>query len=298
MKWISPALAQEFARAGTDAYRIADGKRCRIERFGDGAVVSYCNLPLPLEILDELAAWCQGAGVSLRRTYARRLVTAPGRDDLPEALGSAAPPHSGIAHEEGLSYEIDFMAGYSCGLFIDQRANRQRVRTGCSGRLLNLFSYTCSFSVAAAAAGAHTVNIDLARSALHRGRRNFALNNFSTDGHRFIADDVFDVLPRLERRGEKFEWIVLDPPTFSRGHKGRVLRLESDYGQLIEMVCACASSGAMVLLSANCSTFNAGKIKALGRGHLRNRATFFEPEPLPDIPVTRGASTIWMQVGG
>ena len=152
MKWISPGVAQEFARAGTDAYRIADGKTCRIERFGDGAIVSYCNLSVPLEIVDELAAWCQGAGVSLRRTYARRLVTAPGRDDLPEALGSAAPPHSGIAHEEGLSYEIDFMAGYSCGLFLDQRANRRRVRTGCSGTLLNLFSYTCSFSVAAAAA--------------------------------------------------------------------------------------------------------------------------------------------------
>jgi 23S rRNA (cytosine1962-C5)-methyltransferase len=298
MKWISAALAQEFARARTDAYRIADGKRCRIERFGNGAVVSSRNLPLPLEILDELAAWCQGAGVSLRRTYARRLVTAPGRHDLPEALGSAAPPHSGIAHEDGLSYEVDFMAGYSCGLFIDQRANRQRLRSDCSGRLLNLFSYTCSFSVAAAAAGAQTVNIDLARSALHRGRRNFALNNFSTDGHRFIADDVLDVLPRLERRGEKFEWIVLDPPTFSRGHKSRVLQLESDYGRLIEMTCACASSGAMVLLSANCSTFNVDKLKALGRGHLGNRAAFLEPEPLPDIPVKRGASTVWMQMGG
>ena len=132
MKWISPGMAQEFARAGTDAYRIADGKKCRIERFGDGAIVSNSNVAAPLEIVDELAAWCQRAGVSLRRTYARRLVPAPGRHDLAEALGSAAPPHSGIAHEEGLSYEIDFMAGYSCGLFIDPRANRRRFRSGCS----------------------------------------------------------------------------------------------------------------------------------------------------------------------
>jgi 23S rRNA (cytosine1962-C5)-methyltransferase len=298
MKWISPALAQEFARAGTDAYRVADGQRCRIERFGDGAIASYGSATAPLEIEDELARWCERAGVSLRRTYARRLVTAPGRHDRPEALGNAAPPHRGIAHEEGLAYEIDFMAGYSCGLFIDQRANRRRVRTGCSGRLLNLFSYTCSFSVAAAAAGAQTVNIDLAKSALDRGRRNFALNKLSTKGHRFVADDVLEVLPRLARRGERFEWIVLDPPTFSRGYKGRILRLESDYGRLIEMASECAAPGAMILLSANCSTFDTGKLKALGRGRLGYNPTFLEPEPLPDIPARQGASTIWMQIPG
>ncbi len=296
MKWISPGMAQEFARADTDAYRIADGETCRIERFGDGAMVSYSAVTAPLEIAEKLATWCQGTGVSLRRTYARRLVPAPGRHDLPEALGSAVSPHSGIAHEEGLSYEIDFMAGYSCGLFIDQRANRRRVRTQCSGRLLNLFCYTCSFSVVAASAGAQTVNIDLARSALDRGRRNFALNNLSTEGHRFIADDVLEVLPRFARRGEKFEWIVLDPPTFSRGHKGRILRLESDYGRLIESACVCAYPGSMVLLSANCSTLDSGKLKALGRGRLGPGPTFLEPEPLPDIPAKRGASTIWMQI--
>jgi 23S rRNA (cytosine1962-C5)-methyltransferase len=298
MKWISPSLADEFARAGTDAYRIADGERCRIERFGDGAIVSYRDVAAPLEIVDELARWCDRAGVSLRRTYGRRLVAAPGRHDRPEALGIAAPPHSGVAHEEGLSYEIDFMAGYSCGLFIDQRANRRRVRANCSGRLLNLFSYTCSFSVAAAAAGAQTVNIDLAKSALDRGRRNFALNNLSAKDHRFIPDDVLEVLPRLKRRGERFEWIVLDPPTFSRGHKGRIMRLESHYGRLVEMACACASPGAMILLSANCSTFDTGKLKVVGRGHLGYNPTFLEPEPLPDIPAERGASTVWMQVPG
>jgi 23S rRNA (cytosine1962-C5)-methyltransferase len=296
MKWISPGMAQEFARADTDAYRIADGETCRIERFGDGAMVSYSHATAPLEIVEKLATWCQRTGVSLRRTYARRLVPAPGQHDLPEALGSAAPPHSGIAHEEGLSYGIDFMAGYSCGLFIDQRANRRRVRTGCSGRLLNLFCYTCSFSVVAAAAGAQTVNIDLARSALDRGRRNFALNDLSTESHRFIADDVLEVLPRFARRGEKFEWIVLDPPTFSRGRKGRILRLESDYGRLLELACACAYPGSMVLLSANCSTFDSGKLKELARGRLGSGLTFLEPEPLPDIPTKRAASTIWMQI--
>ena len=77
-----------------------------------------------------------------------------------------------------------------------------------------------------------------------------------------------------------------------------MLRLESDYGRLIEMVCACASPGAMVLLSANCSTFDTGKLKALGRRQSRKSSDLFEPEPLPDIPAKRGASTVWMQITG
>jgi 23S rRNA (cytosine1962-C5)-methyltransferase len=298
MHWIHPTMAQEFARAGTDAYRIADAETCRLERFGDGAIFSYSAAAPSPGVLGELAGWCQEAGVSIRRTYARRLVTAPGRGDAPEVLGSADPAHTGIAHEEGLSYAIDFLAGYSCGLFIDQRSNRSRVRANCSGTLLNLFSYTCSFSVAAAAAGARTVSIDLSKAALERGRRNFALNELSTRGHRFIADDVFAVLPRFGRRGERFDWIILDPPTFSRGYRGRILRLERDYGHLIEMACACASPGAMILLSANCSTVDTGKLEALGRRHLGDRTTFIESSPMPDILPGRGASTIWMQLPG
>jgi hypothetical protein len=69
------------------------------------------------------------------------------------------------------------------------------------------------------------------------------------------------------------------------------------YGRLIEMACA-ASPGAMILLSANCSTFDTGKLKALGRARVGSNPSFLGPEPLPDIPSTRGASTVWMQIPG
>jgi 23S rRNA (cytosine1962-C5)-methyltransferase len=298
MNWIRPALAREFASKGTDAYRIADGEGCRIERFGDGAIVSHSTEEPPPGIVDELAAWCERAGVTIRRIYGRRLVMAPGGNDTPRMIRSDLSGHTGVAHEEGLFYEIDFMSGYSCGLFIDQRANRSRVRSGCSGTLLNLFSYTCSFSVVAAVAGARTVSVDLSKAALERGRRNFALNNLTTDGHRFIADDALDVLPRLARRGEKFEWIILDPPTFSRGRSGRHMRVEKDYGRLVEMARGCAAPGAMILLSTNCSTFDTSKLRALGRRHVPARVTFLESPQLPDIPAGRGASTLWMRING
>ena len=104
-----------------------------------------------------------------------------------------------------MSYGIDFGAGYSVGLFIDQRENRRFVRDVTPRTLLNCFAYTCSFSVVAASVGAKTVSIDLSKKSLERGRENFALNALRTDDHRFVTDDVMEVLPRLARRGEKFD---------------------------------------------------------------------------------------------
>src|SRR5207302_973405 len=121
-----------------------------------------------------------------------------------------------VAIENHLKYGIDFGAGYSVGLFVDQRENRRFVQQSKPKRLLNCFAYTCSFSVAAASVGATTVNVDLSKKSLERGRENFGLNSLATIDHRFIADDLIAVLPRLARKGEKFDMIILDPPTFSR----------------------------------------------------------------------------------
>ena len=296
MEWIGPGLVEEFAAAGTDAYRIADGEGCRIERFGDGAIISHNTEEPPSGILEELATWREKAGILIERIYSRRLVIAPGADDVPRSLGRLPPQHTAVVHEEGLRYEIDFLAGYSCGLFLDQRANRRQLRASKVANLLNTFAYTCSFSVAAAAGGARTLSIDLSKAALERGRRNFALNELSREGHRFVADDAFDVLARLARRGEKFDAIVLDPPTFSRGRNGRVFQAQRDYGRLIELAVPCAAPGAVILLSTNCSKLGASELRALGSRHVPAPVTFFAPPPPPDIPAQSGAATLWMRI--
>ena len=296
MKWIPQALAEEFASRETDAYRIADGEECRIERFGDGVIISQTAREPPSGVLEELAAWCEKAAVLIEKMYTRRLVIGPGKDDAPRSIGRSPRQRTSVVHEEGLCYEIDFLAGYSCGLFLDQRANRRRLRASNVENLLNIFAYTCSFSLAAATRGARTLSIDLSKAALERGRRNFALNGLSLGGHRFIGDDAFDVLPRLARRGDKFDTIVLDPPTFSRGRRGRLFRAESDYGRLIEMAFECAAPGGIILLSTNCSTLDASRLRTLGTRHVSAPVTFSTSPALPDIPAGHGAATVWMEL--
>jgi 23S rRNA (cytosine1962-C5)-methyltransferase len=192
---------------------------------------------------------------------------------------------------------LDFAAGYSAGLFIDQRANRALVRRAGVKRMLNTFAYTCSFSVVAALAGAETVSVDLSKKSLDRGRENFALNGLETDGHRFLADDVLEVLPRLARKGERFDAIVLDPPTFSRGNKGRKFQVERDLEALFVAALEVAAPRARILLSTNCTRLDRRALEAIARYGLKatRLAGELHTEPeLPDIPAAQAARTLWV----
>jgi 23S rRNA (cytosine1962-C5)-methyltransferase len=204
-----------------------------------------------------------------------------------------------VVTEAGMRFGIDFAAGYSHGLFLDQRANRALVRTARPKRLLNTFSYTCSFSVAAALVGTETVSIDLSKKSLDRGRENFALNSIPETGHRFFADDVLDVLPRLVKRGEKFDIIILDPPTFSRGNNGRRWQVEQHFEDLLTAALELTAPKCSILLSTNCTKFDYPTLERMARfcGKLNRRTADYSRSPsLPDFPSGHGASTLWMNV--
>jgi 23S rRNA (cytosine1962-C5)-methyltransferase len=182
-------------------------------------------------------------------------------------------------------------------LFIDQRENRRFVRELAPKNLLNCFAYTCSFSVAAATVGAKTVSVDLSKKSLDRGRENFALNSVPTTDHRFLADDVMSVLPRLARKGEKFDAIILDPPTFSRTHRGKTFQVEKDFETLLLAALEVAERNARILLSTNCSTLGERALEVMGRFCMKTarRAGDFHREPaLPDFPHGVGAATVWL----
>ncbi len=151
------------------------------------------------------------------------------------------PPNAPFeVRENGLKFWVDFDAGYSQGLFLDQRLNRKELRRIAKGQsVLNTFSYTCSFSLAAAAGGAETVSLDLSKPYLNWGQRNFALNNLDSrrPRHDFIFGDVFDWMKRLAKRDKRFDIIILDPPTFSRTKRGKVFRVTRDYPDLVRLAC-------------------------------------------------------------
>jgi 23S rRNA (cytosine1962-C5)-methyltransferase len=249
-------------------------------------------------LLKELQTWAGSVGFAVQRVFARFIPTKNERREPPVlVVGDPGESLQTVATEIFLRFGIDFGIGYSPGLFLDQRENRRYVRHIAPRRLLNCFAYTCSFSVYAACNGGSTLNIDLSKKYLARGRENFALNNLSTVDHRFITDDVRSVLPRLTRRGEKFDAIILDPPTFSRSPEGKMFQVQHDFESLLISALAVAERDAHVLVSTNCSALGERALEVIARYSLketRRAATFYRPLPLPDFPPRSGANSVWL----
>ena len=198
-----------------------------------------------------------------------------------------------------MRYEIDMAAGYSHGLFLDQRLNRAKLRALKPKRLLNTFAYTCSFTVVAALAGAETVSIDLSRKSLERGRRNLRLNGLPETGHRFLAEDTLEMLPRLDAAKERFDAIILDPPTFSRGENGRRWQVEDHFEDLLNAALELAMPTCAILLSTNCKALDPASLEKRARVCARGKrraADFLHLGAPVDFPPGHGSSTVWMMV--
>ncbi|MEI6278472.1 MAG: class I SAM-dependent methyltransferase [Verrucomicrobiae bacterium] len=262
-RWLDPVVAGKLVAAGTTAFRLASGPGCQVERFGTSALISVRSEHVIGGLSRELETWCAAAGWLPARTFQRLLVRGPGGNDTPSLLGGdAGSDPREVVQESGLAFEVDFSTGYSPGLFCDQRANRDFLRSLRPSRLLNTFAHTCAFSVAAASAGAQTVSVDLSKSSLLRGRRNFELNGLETAGHRFVPEDAPAYLARLDRRGERFDAIILDPPTFGRGRGKRTFRIERDFPGLVRAALAVTAPGAHILLSTNFQEWSSQSLRA------------------------------------
>ncbi|HJM63210.1 MAG: class I SAM-dependent methyltransferase [Roseibacillus sp.] len=157
-------------------------------------------------------------------------------------------------HETGVRYLASFQAGYSQGIFLDQRENRIRVRDRCQAgdTVLNTFAYTGTFSVCAALSGATTTTLDLSQPYLDWARENMLLNRIDAQSQHFCRGDTFHWLRRFARQNRRFTGIVLDPPTFSRDHGGKVFRAEKHYGELVSLAAACLAPGGWLLSTTNC----------------------------------------------
>lgn len=296
--WIDPGLLRTFKTEGTNAHQLCTVSDGWVERFDRDILVSYQKDATRERLMTELSVWSKRADFQPSRIFGRLLPKQNEARQSPRLLFGNREENLGtVVTERELNFGIDFAAGYSVGLFLDQRENRTYAREAARGRLLNCFAYTCSFSVAAAVAGAQTVNVDLSKKSLARGRENFALNGLPAKDHRFIADDARSVMRRMTRRGEKFDMIILDPPTFARAPRGKAFRIETDFEDLILAALEIAVSDARILLSTNCAALSQRALEGMARHCLKRarRAGNLHRRPPPiDFPAATGATTVWL----
>jgi 23S rRNA (cytosine1962-C5)-methyltransferase len=297
-EWIDRGLLDAFEAEGTDAHRLCTVDNGWAERFGRDVLISFRTTAAQDRLIHELNAWSKSTEFPVSRVFARFLPKKNEERETPKLIiGNEGQNLQTIATEHHLKFGIDFGAGYSVGLFVDQRENRRFVRPIKPKRLLNCFAYTCSFSLAAASVGARTVNVDLSKKSLERGRQNFALNAFSMEGHQFIADDVRPVMRRFARRGEKFDMIILDPPTFSRTKGGEAFHVEKDFEEIIAAAMELIERDGRILLSTNCETLNQQALERMARYCLklsRRSGAFHRQQSPVDFPPGAGATTIWV----
>lgn len=233
-----------------------------------------------------------------------------------------------LARENGVKFLLSMREGYSVGLFLDQRDNRRRLVRGSvfggegdlfsavpSGRqpeVLNLFSYTCAFSVAAALGPRRprTLSVDLSKKYLDWGRENFRANGIDPDDrdqHDFIYGDCFEWLGYLARKERQFDLVCVDPPTFSRSRnkkrKTTTFSVKKDYGRLAGDALKVLRPGGVLLCSTNCATLPPGAferdveaaVRAAGR---RVVAKLYSPQP-PDFSAggqKMYLKTLWLQI--
>jgi 23S rRNA (cytosine1962-C5)-methyltransferase len=244
---------------GTSCFRWvndeADGAAAiAIDVYGEHAVLhAYDDGDV-----DVIARALVDAGV--RGVYLKRRPKSASRLDEAATLALAPrDPIAGLAAdaeievlERGIPFLVRLGDGLSTGLFLDQRANRARVREDAKGaRVLNLFAYTCAFSIAAAAGGAvEIVSVDAAKKQLERGARGFAHGGFDAGKHEAIADDAFAVLDRLARRERVFDLVVVDPPTYSSTKRTRFTSARM-WPELAAKVLRVVAPGGTVLATSN-----------------------------------------------
>ncbi len=163
--------------------------------------------------------------------------------------------------ENGVLYQVFMNDGLMTGIFLDQHEVRGSLVDGLAmGKsLLNMFSYTAAFSVAAAMGGAsQTTSVDLAKRSRELSQAHFQANGISTDAHRFIVMDVFEYFKYAKRKGLTYDVIVLDPPSFARNKK-QTFSVAKDYHKLISQSLEILNPGGIIIASTNAANVSRQK---------------------------------------
>ena len=269
-----------------------------VDKFSDVLVVQSLALGIDrmketiVELLKEILA---EEGIQIRGVYERSDAKVRTQEGMERVKGFIGEPFDPLVEiiENGVKYQVDVKDGQKTGFFLDQKYNRLAIQKLCKGaRVLDCFTHTGSFALNAGIAGAAEVTgVDASELAVHQAEENAKLNGLE-DRVKFICEDVFELLPELEKKGEKYDVVILDPPAFTksrnsiknavRGYREinlRAMKLVKDRGFLA--TCSCSH-----FMDYELFTQTIGQ--AARNAHKRLRQVEFRTQA-PDHPILWGA---------
>lgn len=279
------SLRQSYADLeDTTAYRLVNAEGdglpgLTVDRYADFLMIQlYCegwrpHLKLVTSVLQELL---QPLGIyeKARPQNTRELEAVSDSKKYGRLLAGSAAPQRLEVQENGLTFLVSLEEGLNTGLFLDQRENRRSLMPRLAGKcFLNLFAYTGAFSVAAAASGATQVtSVDVSPGYTDWNRANFNANRLNPKKHRFLVGDCLAILAELTAAKERFDVILMDPPSFSTTTKGRF----TTRGGTSELVAASlpllVDGGLLICSSNHQKTDLSDYLKELRRGALQAKA--------------------------
>jgi 23S rRNA (cytosine1962-C5)-methyltransferase len=290
-----------FADGQTTAYRLLNGEGDRapafvLDRYADVAVLRIdgdAARALADELLHEIESPLRAIGVTTLLERSGR------RGEAPSIRAIFGPPRDKVeVKEHGVPFVVDIARGQKTGAFLDQRENRRRVgelvarrvrATGGPVRVLNLFSYAGGFSLRAALAGGTVTSVDVAMAAHATAQESFRLAGVDPRKHTFATADCFAWLETAAKRGDRWDVVISDPPSFAPSEKAKPKGIAA-YRSL-HRACAGVLAEGATFVAASCSSHVtaedfAGTLDdaALGRSDLRLLEQYGPPADHPTLP--------------
>ena len=229
-----------------------------VDLYGDYAVFSWYNSYV-YQIRKVISEAFRQVFPEVLGTYEK--IRFKGLDyESAHVYGQEAPEFFTVL-ENGVLYQVFMNDGLMTGIFLDQHEVRGSLVDGLAmGKsLLNMFSYTAAFSVAAAMGGAsQTTSVDLAKRSRELSQAHFQANGISTDDHRFIVMDVFEYFKYAKRKDLTYDVIVLDPPSFARNKK-QTFSVAKDYHKLISQSLEILNPRGIIIASTNAANVSRQK---------------------------------------
>ncbi|MDO4554207.1 MAG: class I SAM-dependent rRNA methyltransferase [Lachnospiraceae bacterium] len=287
------------AAADTGSCRIIFGEAdflpgLVIDKFADVLVVESLALGIDLLkplILEKLVEVLKEDGILIRGIYERSDAKVRLSEGMERYKGFLSEPFDTKIEieENGVKYMVDVEDGQKTGFFLDQKYNRAAIHKICRGkRVLDCFTHTGSFALNAGIAGATSVlGVDASQLGVDQARENACLNHLE-DRVKFMCADVFELLPELEKKGEKYDVVILDPPAFTKSRKS-IKNAVKGYREINVRGLKLVENGGF-LVTCSCSHFMdqelfAKTIREAARGaHKRIRQVEFRTQAL-DHPI-------------